>query len=77
MNFSDQPTLTVWQVVGCAVYFVVMAIICFMALVTVIFDGWDEPPMPSWLSFFLFPGLPILAVIGAVPILRFFMRDKN
>ena len=77
MNFADRPTLTIWQKLGCAAYFMLMAAICFFAFVAVVFDGWDEPPMPVWASFLLFPGMPIAAVFGGGFILHFFMKPKK
>jgi hypothetical protein len=77
MSFTDKPLFSGWQKLGCAVYFLVALAFCYIALVTVVFDGWDEPPMSEWLSLILFPGLPILAVAGGWLLMKHFTRDKN
>jgi hypothetical protein len=77
MSFSDHPGLTGWQKLGCATYFLAASFVSFIGLVTVVFDGWDEPPMPRWQSLLLFPGSVVLVIAGGVVRIKFFMRDKN
>ncbi len=77
MSFSDHPLFSGWQKLGCACYFVAASALCYFALIMVAFDGWDEPPMPKWLSLFLFPGLPILAIAGGWLLTKRFARDKD
>jgi uncharacterized membrane protein YhdT len=69
--------LTGWQKLGCALYFVVGTTLCYFALIMVAFDGWDEPPMPRWLSLTLFPGLPLLVIACGWLLMKFFTRDKD
>jgi hypothetical protein len=77
VSFSEKQLFSAWQKLGCAAYFIAAFVICYLALIFVVFDGWDEPPMPRWLSLLLFPGLPMLAVIGGWFLMKFFARDKN
>ena len=77
MSFGDQPLFSGWQKLGCAAYFFAASAICYFALILLAFDGWDEPPMPKWLSFILFPGLPLIAVAGGWFLMKHFTRDKN
>ena len=78
MSYLDQPTLTGWQKLGCAGYFMVVAVVSYIALMIVVFDGWDEPPMPRWQSLLIFPGSALLAIFGGGALLaKLFMRDKN
>jgi len=77
MSFLDRPAMTGWQMLGCAVYLIAVFVVVFMAMTIVVFDGWDQPPMPGWKRFLIFPGSAIAAVIGGALLLKFFMRDRN
>jgi hypothetical protein len=77
VSFSDRQTLSNWQKVGCAIYFAISMVVCFIALSVWMFDGWDEPPMPRWIGVLVFPGTPLIAFAGGCLLMTYFSRDKN
>ena len=77
MSFSDRPSLTWPQKLGCMVYFLAVTLmVANFALWSLAPDS-DTPQLPIWERILVFIGPPLVAVIGGLVLIQFFMRDKN
>jgi hypothetical protein len=83
VSFSDRPTLTRWQKLGCLVYLTIGVLITpIFFLVSVLggcpaFASPDCRPLSDFALFMWFPGSLILILAGGFAMLKLFMRDRG
>ena len=83
MSFSDQPTLTGWQKLGCAVVAIIGIIVVSVGLGMAAL-GHCAPQADgtgcendALIKFIAFPGTAILFFVIGILMMKYFMRDKN
>lgn len=77
MSFGDQPLLTGWQKVGCAVYFIIAGFIVLHFTIEGLAPSSDAPTPPQWLLLLYFPGSAIIATLLGGLLLHVFTREKK
>lgn len=78
MSFSDKPSLTGWQKLGCPIYLIVASfIVAILMIGAVLADCASESCMPDWQRLMLFPGSLAVAIIGGAILTKFFLRDRD
>jgi hypothetical protein len=78
VSFGDQPSLSLWQKIGCLVYLLGAAFCVFyFAVLAALSDCASDDCLPDYLRLIMFPGSLIVAMIGGYFLTKFFMRDKD
>ena len=78
MSFSDEPSLSLGQKLGCFAYLILSsAVVLFLAMMAVLGDCASEMCMPDWQRLLLWPGSMIVAILGGFWLTKILMRDKD
>ena len=79
MNFSDRPSLTIAQKLGCAIYILLGGLMSsFMMIGAALSDCASEGQcLSEFTRTIMFFGTPLITLIGGVFLINFFMRDEH